>query len=224
MLLLCCPAWLVRVAICRLLDCGCVTGNNLALLRPYGRAFGFDLTPTGVTCAASTGHAVARASITQIPFASRSFDVATSFDVLQLIRDDSAAVKEMARVVRPGGAVLITVAAFEALRGDHSLSWNEAHRYTRGQTRALLESAGLQPELVTFMFASLFPLVVGARTWQRVTRPLRSGIRHDADISVPAAPVNTLLSWMVESEARLARLTRMPIGSSILAVGRKPSS
>src|SRR5262245_49935320 len=99
----------------RLIDCGCGTGYNLSLLRPYGSVWAFDLTPWGVTQARATGAPVVRADITLIPFASSGFDIASSFDVLQSVPADEQAVREMARIVRPGGAVVLTMAALEAL-------------------------------------------------------------------------------------------------------------
>jgi hypothetical protein len=57
--------------------------------------------------------------------------------------------------------------------------------------------------------------------WQRLARPVR-GVREDADITVPAAPINGLLSLVVETEARLARAVPMPVGSSIMVVARRP--
>src|SRR5689334_3902288 len=72
----------------RVLDCGCGTGSNLAMLRRYGDAYGFDLTMRGVEFAHAHGHRVARASIASIPFGDRAFDLVTSFDVLQVVPDD----------------------------------------------------------------------------------------------------------------------------------------
>ena len=118
--------------------------------------------------------------------------------------------------------MVFTVAAFDALRGDHAIYWNEVRRYTPGKVRALLSAAGLREERVSFMFGSIFPMFAAARILQRLTRPLRGGVQGDIDIRVPAAPVNGLLTRLVEMEARLARKTPMPIGSSILVVGRKP--
>ena len=205
----------------RLIDCGCGTGHNLGLLAPHGRAVGFDLTFSGVV-RVKARYPVAQADITRIPFRSGVFDVATSFDVLQCVPDDVAAVREMARLVKPGGAVVFTVAAFDALRGDHAIYWNEVRRYTPAKVRALLSAAGLREERVSFMFGSIFPMFVAARLFQRVTRPLRGGVQGDIDIRVPAAPVNGLLTRIVEGEARLAQKLPMPIGSSILVVARKP--
>ena len=206
----------------QLVDCGCGTGYNLALLEPYGRPFGFDLTGGGTASARRTGHAVARADITRIPFASARFDVATSFDVLQCVPDDVGAVREMARIVRRDGIVVLTLAAFDALRGDHAIYWNEVRRYTPARARALVEAAGLRPERISFMFASIFPMFAAARLYQRLTRPLRGAVRGDIDMRVPAAPLNRLLTHLVQAEAQLAMTIPMPIGSSLLVVARKP--
>jgi SAM-dependent methyltransferase len=203
-----------------LVDCGCGVGQNLALLAPYGRAVGFDLTHGGVVTARAAGRRVARADLTRMPFASNRFDVATCFDVLQCVAADDAAVRELARIVRPGGAVVLTLAALEVLRGDHAEVWDEVRRYTPATARRLVESAGLSVERSMFLFASLFPLMLGVRTLQRVLRPLR-GVRRDEDIRVPPAPVNAALTWLVSGEAAVARHVPMPIGSSLLVVARK---
>lgn len=204
----------------RLIDCGCGMGHNLRLLSPYGRAVGFDLTRGGSLAAHASGWPVVTADITRIPFASHSFDVATSFDVLQCIAADQAAVLEMARIVRPGGVLVATLAAHEALRGDHAEVWREVRRYTRASARQLLEQAGLRVERVSYMFASTFPLVLAMRFGQRLLRPYR-GLRLDTDIAVPPAPVNAVLSAIMRGEASLARHLAMPIGSSVVVVGRK---
>ena len=204
----------------RLIDCGCGTGHNLGLLTPHGSAVGFDLTYSGVA-RVKGGLPVAQSDITRIPFRSDTFDVATSFDVLQCVPDDVAAVREMTRIVKPGGVVLFTVAAFDALRGDHAIYWNEVRRYTPGRVKTLLSAAGLQAERVSFMFGSIFPMFAAARLLQRLTRPLRGGVQGDIDIRVPSAPVNSILTSIVQAEARLAQTIPMPIGSSILVVARK---
>ena len=208
----------------RLVDCGCGTGHNLRLLHPYGKAVGFDLAGVGPERAHATGFTVLRGDVTNIPLASGSFDVATSFDVLQCVEADVAAVREMARIVKPGGVVIVTVAALESLRGDHSEVWREVRRYTPATARQLVESAGLTPERVSFMFASLFPLMASVRLAQRLTRRFGRTVRADTDIVVPISPVNVLLTALVNAEAALVRHVPMPIGSSLLVVARKKES
>jgi SAM-dependent methyltransferase len=205
----------------RILDCGCGTGFNLRLLAAHGWVVGFDLNARGVAMTREGGARVVRADAAKAPFPSESFDVATSFDVLQCLEPDQAVVSEMARMVRPGGAVVLTMAALEMLRGDHSESWREVRRYTPAGARQLLRRAGLVPERVSFMFATLFPLMLFVRAVQRVLRPFRT-FRHDTDIALPPGPVNALLSGVVTAEAALARYVPMPFGSSLLVIGRKP--
>jgi ubiquinone/menaquinone biosynthesis C-methylase UbiE len=204
----------------RLIDCGAGTGHNLSLLRPHGRVFAFDLAPTGLTKARVSGRPLVRADITRIPFRSDTFDVTTSFDVLQCVRDDAGAIGEMTRVTKRGGTIVLTLAALEMLRGDHAEFWQEERRYTPATARALARQAGLEPVRVSFLFASVFPLMLGVRAVQRLTRPFREP-RADVDISMPAAPVNAALSAIVSGEAVLARRVRMPVGSSLLVVARK---
>jgi len=204
----------------RLLDCGCGTGANLALLAPYGRAVGIDLSPGGLVRATRAGRSVARADVTQIPLRSEAFDVVTSFDVLQCVPDDTGAVREMARVARAGGRVVVTVAALEMLSGDHGEAWREVRRYTPARARVLMEQAGLRVERVSFLFASLFPLMLGTRLAQRVSRPFRQ-VREDSDISVPPGPLNAALATVLRAEAAVSRRLPMPIGSSLLIVATK---
>ena len=205
-----------------LLDCGCGTGHNLAtLLHPYGRAFGFDLTPGGLMLARAAGFPLARADMAAIPFQSSRFDLVTSFDVMQYVADDYAVVREMARVLKPGGGLVVTAAALDVLRGGHAGTWPEVRRYTTARMRSIVEGAGLKVRRLTYLFASLFPAMLAVRTMDRAGRAGGAG-RDDWEMRVPAAPINTALTWMLSGEAALSRRVPMPVGSSVLVVARKP--
>jgi SAM-dependent methyltransferase len=206
-----------------LLDCGCGTGHNLAtLLRPYGRAFGFDLTPGGLLLARAAGFPLARADMSAIPFQSNRFDLVTSFDVMQYVEDDSAVMKEMARVLKPGGGLVVTAAALDMLRGGHAGTWPEVRRYTTARMRSIVEGAGLKVGRLTYLFASLFPVMLAVRRIGRAGEAGRAG-GDDWEMSVPVAPINTALTWMLSGEAALSRRIPMPVGSSVLVVAAKPS-
>ncbi|HUU36037.1 MAG TPA: class I SAM-dependent methyltransferase [Vicinamibacterales bacterium] len=208
----------------RLLDCGCGTGSNLALLARHGQAFGFDLSLRGLEFARARGvKRVARASIGAIPFPDAAFDVVTSFDVLYGLPDEveGAAARELARVVKPGGAVLITVAAFAALRGGHGSLSQEVRRYTVGSLTRLLQGAGLEVERISYTHATLFPLMFLVRTWQRWRGGGQAAV-SETEISVPAAPVNAVLSALLTVESWLLRVANLPFGSSVICLARKP--
>jgi len=205
----------------RLLDCGCGTGHNLAtLLRPYGLAFGFDLTPAGLAHARAAGLRLARADMAAIPFQSNRFDLATSFDVLQYVRDDTGVMKEIARVIKPGGGLVVTAAALDVLRGGHAGTWPEVRRYTTARMRSIVEGAGLEIRHLTYLFASLFPAMLAVRLAGRAGEAV--AVREDDwEMRVPAAPINATLTGMLAVEAALSRRIPMPVGSSVLVVAVK---
>lgn len=206
----------------RILDGGCGTGYNLrVLLAPHGRTFGFDLHADSILRARAAGRPLVRANLEQIPFASGTFDLVTSFDVVQSVPDDAAALRELARVLRPGGHLVLNVTALDFMRGDHSDVWGELRRYTPARMRGLLEQAGLEPVRLAFLFASLLPLMLAVRMGQRLLRVWRLP-RGDEDLVVPSAPINAVLTAIVTAEAALARRVPMPFGSSLMVVAKKP--
>ena len=203
-----------------ILDCGCGTGRNLAWLSGYGIAAGFDYTFSGLQAGRGAGRrGLLRATAASMPFASATFDIVTAFDMLQVLPDgvEAAAIAEMARVLRPGGAAIVNVAAMRVLHGDHALLSEEARRYTRAELAAKLGAAGLAVETMTHTNATLFPLMLAVRAAQR----WHGARARVADIAVPPAPINALLAGLLALEARVVQHIALPFGSSILCLARK---
>jgi SAM-dependent methyltransferase len=208
----------------RILDCGCGTGANVEWLGRFGRAYGFDLSQTGLQFGREAGRTrLARASVTAAPFRGAIFDLVTSFDVLYSLDpgQEKAALAEMFRLLKPGGFAIINVAALEILRGDHSVLGRELRRYTRQTLRASVEAAGFSIIRLTYTNAVLFLPLAVSRTFQR-WRGLKP--EHDAhhEITVPAAPINNLLTKLLLMESLLIRQFNAPFGSSVLCLARKP--
>jgi SAM-dependent methyltransferase len=207
-----------------LLDCGCGTGHNLQLLRRSGHACGIDLTFSGLQYAASRGERkTAQASVASLPFAGSLFDLVTSFDVIYSLPDEveRAAVAEMFRVLKPGGYLLLNVAAMPFLHGSHSLLSSEIRRYTRPGLRALLQLAGFTVRRITYTNFTTLPLTAAVRFAQRF---MGGHQESAAEITIPPTPVNTLLSGVLALESLALRAVDMPAGSSLLCLAQKPEA
>ena len=204
-----------------ILDCGCGTGHNLGLLRRYGRAYGIDLTWAGLQYAHRLGErSIARATAARLPFADARFGLVTSFDVLYALDDEAErrAIEEMFRVLKPGGRLIVNVAALDALRGNHSVLAGEVRRYSKGDLRRRLEAAGFRVTHSTYTNFSILPLVAAVRLKQRWSGHVES----QDEIAVPFGPVNRMLSGLLAVEAAALRVVNMPVGSSLMAVAVKP--
>lgn len=209
----------------RIVDCGCGTGANLAVLAEFGRPYGLDREWSGVRRARAAGGLVNRASVTHLPFREGCFDLATSFDVLYCLEppEERAAVTEMYRVLRPGGWVIVNVAAMPVLRGNHSVLSHEIRRYTARGLRALLEGAGFTIERLTHTNATLLPIVLPLRLAHRLFG-LAPEHEAEGEIQVPAGPVNLLLDRILALEAAVVRHVDLPLGSSLLALAHNPTA
>ena len=204
----------------RILDCGCGTGNNLRMLREYGRPFGIDITFSGLAYARKQGERlVTHASALTLPFSDDTFDLVTSFDVIYAFDDERAAIalSEMHRVLRPGGHLVLNVAALPILTGDHSVLGGEVQRYTRRGLRGHLERAGFEIRRLTYTNASILPLVAGVRFTQR----LRGHHESSREMTVPHPAINLALAGVLALEAAALRVVDMPAGSSLLTLARK---
>jgi ubiquinone/menaquinone biosynthesis C-methylase UbiE len=207
----------------RLLDCGCGTGHNLLWLREYGEATGIDLTWSGLSFARSGGERrIAQATAASLPFPDATFDVVTSFDVIYALDDvvEVAAVAEMFRVLRPGGFLVLNVAAMDLLKGNHSVLAHEVRRYSRASLSDRLTRAGFDIRRMSYTNATILPIVAGVRLLQRVSGHEES----NQEISIPPAPINAALTAALAIEAGLLRVVNMPFGSSLMALAQRPLS
>jgi SAM-dependent methyltransferase len=205
----------------RILDAGCGTGAVMRLLADYGEVTGFDFAAEALTfCRARGVGRLARASIMQLPFPDGRFDLVTSFDVLceRAVPDDGAALREIARVLAPGGRLVLRLPAYDWLRGQHDRAVHIRHRYTARELADRLSAAGLVVDHVSYANTVLFPVAAAKRWLERVIPP-RDGT---SDLTLGVGPFNGLLRRILGAEARWVARSGLPFGLTVVAVGRRP--
>jgi SAM-dependent methyltransferase len=203
----------------RVLDAGCGTGAVLQALAPRVRAVGVDLAPLAIRLCRRRGLAsTAVGSALRLPFAEGSFDAVVSCDVLchKGVTDRPAAVREMARVLRPGGVLIMNLPAYPWLLSSHDLAVANDRRFSRGEVLSLVRQAGLRPVRATHWNSVLFPPIAAIRLWRKM-RPARKSDLADE----PGGWSNAVLSGVLALECALIRWVRMPFGLSIFVVARK---
>jgi SAM-dependent methyltransferase len=203
----------------RVLDAGCGTGGLIANLRTAAWRAGVEISSEGIRLARTRPRvALAQASVAALPFADETFDAVVSIDVLcHAGVEERQAVEEAARVLRPGGRLLVQVPAFDWLRGEHDAAVWTKRRYRRAEITKLLSDAGLAARRSAYRNSLLFPAAVIARLVKR-GRPPREGSRSDVR-AVPRS-LNALLSAVLSLERRLR--VSLPFGLSVFCVGEKP--
>jgi SAM-dependent methyltransferase len=206
----------------RIVDCGSGTGRNLDWLGAFGTAVGVELTPAALAVGRRRGRRLVRGTVTALPLADASVDLATSFDVLYCLddADEARALREMWRVVKPGGAILINAAALDILSGAHSTLTREVRRYTPSRLRRRLLAAGFEVERLTFTNLSLFAPALIVRGLQRVSGHVEESAA--TDLTIPAAPINAALDLCLRIETSLLSIINLPLGTSLMVVARKP--
>jgi SAM-dependent methyltransferase len=203
----------------RILDAGCGSGRFMVELAQRGSVTGVELSETSVALARERqlGEIVA-GSVLEMPFADGSFDLAVSLDVIEHLEDDLAALRELRRVVAPGGALLVTVPAYQWLWSGHDEINHHHRRYTRRSLQHAAEQSGWSQTRTTYFNSLLLPVAIILRVLDRFsTKTTESSL----DLWVPPAPINWLLERPLTLEAALiARSGRIPTGLSLLAVFR----
>lgn len=200
----------------RILDAGCGSGGNLALLARFGTVFGFEHDPGARAIAAAQGSAlVADGALPDaVPFGDTRFHAIGLFDVLEHLPQPVESLRALAARLAPGGSLLLTVPALPWLWGPHDEVHRHYRRYTAATLRAHLAAAGLRVAWLTYMNALLLPLAIAQRVRERL-------FGYRVGELMPSARVNRLLYriWLLERHWIPQR--RLPIGLSLLAVARR---
>jgi SAM-dependent methyltransferase len=204
----------------RVLDAGCGSGRNMIEFSSLGTVTGIELSETSVALARQReAGEIVSGSVLEMPFPDDSFDLAVSLDVIEHLEDDLSALRELRRTVAPGGALLVTVPAYQWLWSGHDEINHHHRRYTRRSLQRVAERAGWHQVRTTYFNSLLLPVASVLRVLDRVNRAKTT--ESSLDLWIPPAPVNWLLERPLALEAALiSRGGRIPAGLSLLAVFR----
>jgi SAM-dependent methyltransferase len=203
----------------RVLDVGTSTGANLRLLRDLGfhAVDGLDFSQEAIRYCREKGLGIVRhGDVCGMPFADESFDLLLATDIIEHVDDDLKALREIARVLRPGGKALIVVPAFPILWGLQDRVAQHKRRYRMGGLADRVARAGFAIEVsYYFNFLLFVPIWLG----RRLVDIIRPRIQNESQINSPL--LNRMLSAIFTVDIAVAPILRPPFGVSILIVAEK---
>lgn len=202
-----------------ILDAGCGTGGNLAMLSRYGQIHAMELDDQARQMANAKGIArvLSGRLPDEVPYQQEQFDLITLLDVLEHVEDDRNTLGVLGSLLKPGGYLLISVPAFPFLWSTHDEVHHHKRRYFLGELKSKLENAGLEITYASYFNTVLFPLIFGARQLGK----LRTNERESGDLTMPHPFINRLLFAVFSSERFVLGRWPLPFGVSAMAIARK---
>jgi SAM-dependent methyltransferase len=207
----------VRDRRARILDVGCGTGANLMMLSEYGEAEGVDVSPDALEFCNERGLDNVRLGAAEsLPYEAGEFDLVTAFDVVEHLDDDVEALREMRRVLRPGGRLLLFVPTFMFLWGVQDEVSHHRRRYRMPELQRAVQDAGFEVERTTYANITFFTPVLLVRKLMRLT-----GLRTESENNINISALNKLFGAFLGAERHWLRYLNIPFGVSGLCVARR---
>lgn len=203
----------------RIVDVGCGTGMNHSVLAPFGTVLSVDTAHEALHYAQQRGvDRLAAGEVEHLPFANDSVDLVTAMDVLEHTDGDLEALREVGRILKPAGRLLITVPAYGFLWSEHDEALHHRRRYVASELRNKLAVTGFEVERITYFITLLFFPVLLLRTWNSIFR--QSVHPRSSHIIFPEW-VNSLLIRVLDVERFFLRWMNYPFGVSIVCLARR---
>jgi SAM-dependent methyltransferase len=209
--------WLHRCE--RLLDAGCGPGGNGAWLAEHGAVVGVDLAADALRFVRARRPTTipVQASIDALPSRDESFDVVVGLTVLYTVPDDHAAVRELARVTRPGGALLLVEPAFAALGRAHDVTVHGRRRYRRTALAELVGTAGFTVQRCTYAYSFLAPPAAALGALDRMRRRRDEPTGSDVD----RRTLDRVFAPLAERERQWLGHHDLPVGTSAVVLATR---
>ena len=198
----------------RLLEVGCGTGHNLPMLARFGTVEAIEIDEAARALAEKRlGRPVHGARLPELPGIQEAhYDLIGAFDVIEHIDDDAAAVESLAKRLKPGGKLVVTVPAHQWMWSAHDVVNHHQRRYSKSGLKSLIDESPLRLEKIGYLNSLLFPLAVGARFAGRLAG------KDSSDDALPPAPLNWAFEKIFGLERHLVGRLPLPPGLSLFAV------
>jgi len=198
----------------QVLEIGCGTGHNLAMLGEFGEVDALELDAAARKIAAKRlGRPVMKSPLPElkgVPLA--HYDLIGAFDVIEHIGDDVSALASIATRLKPGGKLVITVPAHQWMWSAHDVVNHHQRRYSKRALKALVDGSPLKLERIGYLNSLLFPAAVAERLWSKARG------KDDADLALPGEPLNAALERVFALERYAVGRLPLPPGLSLFAV------
>jgi len=202
-----------------ILDAGCGTGYNLKCLEKYGVSTGVDISNNALVYCCKRGiNRISRASVLELPFRDESFDLVISTDVLyhRAVQDDLTAIKEIYRVLKKGGTLMVNLPAHNYLKRPHDDRVYTRQRYSRNELSQKLRMNKFEIIKISYRNVLSWPaLLLFNLINSQLPRPIDTGL------SFAPKPVNFIMYGCLKIENALLRIMNFPFGVSIFCQARK---
>jgi SAM-dependent methyltransferase len=198
----------------QILELGCGTGHNLAMLRQFGHVDALELDDEARSMAETRlGRTVMNSPLPELAGVPRGhYDLIGAFDVIEHLADDRAALASITARLKPGGKFVMTVPAHQWMWSAHDTANHHQRRYSKQSLRKLVEESPLRLDRIGYFNSFLFPLAVA----DRLASKLRG--KEGADLALPPAPLNRALELIFSAERHLVARLPLPPGLSLFAV------
>ena len=187
------------------------------MLSAFGDSTGVDISGEALSFCRERGlENLKQGAAEALPFDDGLFDLVTGLDVVEHLDDDLAGLKEMRRVLCPGGHALLFVPAFMFLWGVQDDISHHRRRYTMDQLKRVMHQAGFEVERSSYVNISFFTPILIGRVLMRALR-----IRPESENNITIGSLNGVLGKLLGAESLALRYVNFPFGVSIICVARR---
>jgi SAM-dependent methyltransferase len=207
----------------RVLDAGCGWGVNLEALERCGyRVAGLDISRRCLQRLERPGRELIEADITRpLPDGVIPYHAVIALDVIEHLDDDRGAVAHLARLVRPGGVVIVSVPALPRLHSEFDAIQGHRRRYLPHTLRAAFADSGLSIASLFWWGSWMVPLLMMQRRTSLAQDGESAAAVYRRYLSVPPWPLSLALRAAFTLDELWALHGTPRVGTSLFAVARR---